>query len=63
MKYLNDWDRKISRLDVTDDYEEERLQLDKLGRSMDRGTYVVKCFLGGWFRKWDKKDEGRCYIL
>jgi hypothetical protein len=63
MKYLNKWDKQISHLDVTDDYDSERNQLEKLGKRMDRGTYVVKCFLGGWFRKWDKTDERRCLIL
>lgn len=60
MKYLNNWDKDISNLDVCDDYYSERKEISRAMGSdfqFSFGDYVVKCLLGSidpWF---DTLDE------
>lgn len=60
MNYLNDWDRTIPRLDVVDDFRNERLEiLNKQGRnfSFSFGDYVVKSMIGSIDPSMDNLDE------
>lgn len=60
LAYLDNWDNEIPRLDVADDYNNERDQIMRIqGRNFpfSFGDYIVKCMLGSvddWF---DKLDE------
>ena len=62
MAYLNNWDKRIPRLDVVDDYGNEKHEiLNVQGHNFpfSYGDYVVKCLLGSidpWF---DSLDEVR----
>ncbi|CAF0732692.1 unnamed protein product [Brachionus calyciflorus] len=70
MDYLNNWDRVIPRLDVVDDYRNERkeiLQAQRRGFSFSFGDYVVKSLIGSIDESLDRIDEinsqGCCVIL
>ena len=59
--YLNNWDVEIPRLDVTDDYGNEKesiLQMQGKDFHFSKGDYIVKCMLGSvddWFDTLDEK--------
>ena len=64
--YLNSWDKKIPKFDVTDDYHTEKAQtLKARGETFpfSRGDYIVKCLLGSIDPKIDGLDEKSCCIL
>ena len=62
MSYLNNWDTTIPRLDVIDDYNNEKKEILKVqGKhfKFSYGDFIVKCLLGSidpWF---DSLDEIR----
>jgi hypothetical protein len=66
MKYLDDWDVTIPRLDVIDDYRSERAQVMRHKGSSYRftfGDYVVKSMVGSIDFSMDHKDEAtNCMI-
>ncbi|CAF3630852.1 unnamed protein product [Adineta steineri] len=61
MEYLNDWDEKIPNLDVIDDYESEKKEIQKCqGKDFPFGfgDYIVKILMGGidsWIDNLDEK--------
>jgi hypothetical protein len=60
MKYLDDWDVTIPRLDVVDDFRSERAQIMRHKGSDYRftfGDYVVKSMVGSIDSSMDRKDE------
>ena len=60
MKYLDDWDVTIPRLDVVDDFRSERAQIMKhkgSGYRFTFGDYVVKSMVGSIDSSIDHKDE------
>lgn len=60
--YLNDWDVKIPRVDVIDDYPNEKKEVIRAqGRhfSFSFGDYVVKTLLGAVIPSLDALDERR----
>lgn len=62
MRYLNNWDKRIARLDIIDDYRSERNEVRKAqGKhfSFTFGDYVVKCLIGSFDRETDQLDEKR----
>lgn len=62
MSYLNDWDRRLPRLDVVDDYKSERDEIrgvQGMGFSFTFGDYVVKSLLGSVDPELDNLDEPR----
>lgn len=67
--YLNKWDRKMSNLDVIDDYRSERDEVRKAkgsSFSFTFGDYVVKSLIGSIDPELDNLDEdfdGCCTIL
>ena len=68
VSYLNKWDRKISNLDVVDDYRSERNEVLKASGknySFSFGDYVVKSLIGSINPKLDVLDEKKnpCLIL
>ncbi|RNA30146.1 von Willebrand type A [Brachionus plicatilis] len=73
MNYLNNWDKTLPRLDVVDDYRNERLEILRAqGRtfSFSFGDYVVKSIIGSIDQKLDNLDEnfygsnqGCCAVL
>ena len=63
MDYLNNWDRNIPRLDVVDDYRNERLEITRAkGRNFkfSYGDYVVKILIGSMDPELDNLDETPC---
>lgn len=56
--WLNEMDRRIKNVDVTDDYHSERNELLRAGRfqQFTRGDYVCKALLGGICDKFDQLD-------
>jgi hypothetical protein len=66
MSYLNDWDVKIPRLDVVDDYGSEYKEIIRArGKKFqfNRGDYVVKLLMGSIDPYFDKLDEKNFCIL
>lgn len=67
ISYLNNWDRNIERLDVIDDFRNERNEIKKLrgqGFSFTFGDYVVKSLIGSIDHEIDTLDEpNRCAVL
>jgi hypothetical protein len=60
MDYLNNWDRNIPRLDVVDDFKNERLEILKaLGQNyrFSYGDYIVKTMIGSMDHRLDNLDE------
>lgn len=60
MNYLNNWDRTIPRLDVVDDFRNERLEILKnRGRNFpfSFGDYVIKSMIGSIDPSMDNMDE------
>lgn len=58
--YLNDWDNKIPRLDVVDDFHSEKnkiLSVQGPSFSFSRGDYVLKTILGSSVKEIDILDE------
>jgi hypothetical protein len=64
--YLNKLDRQLPRLDVVDDYRNEKLEIQAArGRQFpfSFGDYVVKCLMGSIDPQLDKSDEkGTCLV-
>jgi hypothetical protein len=64
--YLNKLDRQLPRLDVVDDYRNEKLEIQTArGRQFpfSFGDYVVKCLMGSIDPQLDKSDEkGNCLV-
>jgi hypothetical protein len=49
VEYLNNWDKQIPRLDISDDFRSERVQIKKLkgqDYSFTFGDYIVKSLIG-----------------
>jgi hypothetical protein len=67
MDYLNKWDRKIPRLDVVDDYKNERIEiLQSKGHNyrFSYGDYIVKILIGSLDPQLDNLDERSfCTVL
>ena len=73
MSYLNNWDRTIPRLDVVDDFRNERAQIVRAQGQHFRfsfGDYIVKSLVGSIDQQLDKLDEkpnniddGCCVLL
>lgn len=60
MDYLNNWDRVLPRLDVVDDYRNERLEvLRAKGQRFpfSYGDYIVKTLIGSMDPQLDNMDE------
>ena len=62
MEYLNNWDQTIPRLDVIDDFRNEKLEI--LGAQGSNfkfsfGDYIVKSLIGSIDPEMDNMDEGR----
>jgi hypothetical protein len=60
MEYLNNWDRNIPRLDVVDDYRNERKEIVKSkGKNypFSYGDYIVKVLIGSIDQELDNLDE------
>ncbi|CAF4329063.1 unnamed protein product [Rotaria sp. Silwood2] len=60
--YLNKWDKKISNIDVVDDYRSEREEIQKVqGKNFpfSFGDYVVKILMGAIDNWFDTLDEHR----
>lgn len=60
LEYLNGWDDAIPRLDVCDDYYNERAEIREVQGPMfsfSFGDYIVKCLLGSIDPVIDKLDE------
>ena len=63
--YMNDWDGKIERLDVCDDFESERAQIQKVQGSrfpFSRGDYCAKLLLGSIDAEVDALDEKKTQL-
>ena len=60
MTYLNNWDKTTPRLDVVDDFRNERLEVLR-ARGMNfpfsYGDYIVKCLIGSMDPQLDNLDE------
>jgi hypothetical protein len=64
MDYLNNWDRTIPRLDVVDDFRNEKSEIIRSkgqGFPFSYGDYVVKCLIGSLDIEFDNLDEARGY--
>lgn len=60
IEYLNEWDNKIPRLDVVDDFHSEKkkiLSVQGPSFSFSRGDYVLKAVLGSSVNAIDTLDE------
>ena len=63
MAYLNNWDRTIPRLDVIDDFCNEKLEiLSAQGTNFkfSFGDYIVKSLIGSIDPEMDGLDEAYC---
>ncbi len=66
--YLEDLDKYIKHLDVTDDYNTERLEVLRKGRThrFTRGDYVTKALMGSIIPNWHKidgkADKNKCIL-
>ena len=63
MEYLNNWDQTIPRLDVIDDFRNEKLEI--LGAQGSNfkfsfGDYIVKSLIGSIDPEMDGLDEAFC---
>jgi hypothetical protein len=60
VNYLNEWDRTMQNVDVTDDYENEKKKIRKY-RGQDypfsNGDYIVKAMVGATIRHIDRLNE------
>ncbi len=69
MEYLNNWDKYIQRLDVVDDFRNEKHEILRSQGSYFRfsyGDYVVKSLVGSIDPSIDNLDENKlmcCRIL
>jgi hypothetical protein len=62
MDYLNNWDRTIPRLDVVDDFRNEKNEVLRAKGPrfpFSYGDYVVKCLIGSMDVEFDNLDEAR----
>jgi hypothetical protein len=60
LNYLNNWDNTIPNLDVVDDYESERKEINSAGKvdtSFTYGDYIAKILLGSFVKEIDELDE------
>ena len=60
MKYLNNWDQTIPRLDVVDDFRSEKLEILRVQGSTFKfsfGDYIVKSLIGAIDPEMDSLDE------
>jgi hypothetical protein len=60
MDYLNNWDRTIPRLDVVDDFRNEKSEILRAKGPrfpFSYGDYVVKCLIGSMDAEFDNLDE------
>ena len=60
MEYLNNWDRTIPRLDVIDDFRNEKLEILRAQGSNFKfsfGDYIVKSLIGSIDPEMDGLDE------
>ena len=65
IKIYNRWDKKITNVDVVDDYQSEKLEIEKVcghNHVFSFGDYVVKSLIGSVDRTIDHQDEKRCVI-
>jgi len=63
MEYLNNWDRTIPRLDVVDDFRNEKLEIIRAQGSRFKfsfGDYIVKSLIGSIDPEMDGLDEAYC---
>ena len=68
MEYLNNWDKNLPRLDVVDDYRNERREILSAQGShfpFSFGDYVAKSLVGSIDPSIDNLDENKncCKIL
>lgn len=64
VKFLDQIDRKIKNLDVTDDYYTEYCQVLRVtGKPMSYDQYITKAILGPIVRELDVSDETRCCTI
>jgi hypothetical protein len=67
MSYLNNWDRLIPRLDVVDDYRNEKIEIQRakgFRYPFSYGDYVVKCLIGSLDPNIDRSDERKhCVVM
>ena len=67
MEYLNNWDRTIPRLDVIDDFRNEKLEILRAQGSNFKfsfGDYIVKSLIGSIDPEMDGLDESHgCCLL
>ena len=69
MEYLNNWDKYIKRLDVVDDFRNEREEIMRSqgsNFSFTYGDYVVKSLIGSTDVDIDNLDENKykcCQVL
>ena len=61
VRWLNAFDEKFTKVDVTDDYMTERLQVLRAGkyRHFNKADYVVKALLGPVVARFDNLDEAQ----
>ncbi len=60
MAYLNNWDRTIPRLDVVDDFRNEKLEIIRaqgIRFKFSFGDYIVKSLIGSIDPEMDNMDE------
>ncbi|CAF3678203.1 unnamed protein product [Adineta steineri] len=60
VEYLNDWDRKMTNVDVTDDFITERKKIRQVNGEnypFSKGDYIVKALLGAIDDDMDKLNE------
>ena len=60
LKYLNNWDNTIPNLDVVDDYESEKKEINAAGKvntAFTYGDYIAKILLGSFVEEIDELDE------
>ena len=60
MDYLTNWDKNIPRLDVVDDYRNEKVEIQRAkgqGFPFSYGDYVVKSLIGSLDSQFDNMDE------
>ena len=59
--YLTEWDRTMKNVDVTDDYETEKIEICKCQQNSDYpfsyGDYIVKALVGAIIPSIDRLDE------
>ncbi|CAF1271359.1 unnamed protein product [Adineta ricciae] len=63
--YLRDWDKMMTNVDVTDDYNTERENIEKLQEgnfTFTKGDYIVKALVGAIDKQIDDLNEKRVYF-